>query len=160
LNNHAQALLLLALLFAGLTIEQTVSGQTITYAENAEIPITDVGDSYYGGGGALLCRTDRIYCCGYSYGEQRQGEWFYPNGTRVKIAASGDDFYRNRGTSVVRLNKRNNATQPTGLYCCEVGTITNPNATICVTLSKCVNQSPVTVFIGKENVTALVGELK
>jgi hypothetical protein len=121
---------------AGLTIEQTVDGQTVTYAENAEIPITDVGDST-AGGGSLVCRTDRTDCCtGIGQGEIREGEWLYPDNTTVGTSASGDDIFRNRGTSIVKLNRRNNAIQPTGLYCCVVGSIANPDARICVTLSK------------------------
>jgi hypothetical protein len=127
--------LLIIDIVVGLTIELMVDGQTVTYAQYAEIPITDVGN---GTARALLCKTDRTDCCGTGLGETRAGEWFYPDGTKVRTSGSGDDFYRNRGTSVVRLSRRNNATQPTGFYCCEVGTVVDSNSTICINLSKCV----------------------
>ena len=104
----------------------------MTYANNAAIAITEVGE----GDNAVLCRTDLTTCCTNNGGETRQGHWIYPNGTLVDNNDSGDDIYRNRGTMVVRLNRRNSATTPTGQYCCEVPTMANPssNATICIIL--------------------------
>jgi hypothetical protein len=134
LLEYVLSLMLMCDIVAGLTIEQIISGQTVTYAENAEISIRDVGDS--DSGGSLLCKTDRTDCCGIGPGETRRGEWFYPDGTMVGTSGTGDDFYRDRGASVVRLHRRNNAAQPTGRYCCEVGSVANANARICITLSK------------------------
>ena len=113
---------------AGLTIE--LNG--VSYANNSEIAITEVGE-----GDAVLCRTDRTDCCAptENNGRMRQGEWRYPNNTLVRNSGSGDDFYRTRGNMVVALNRRNGATQPTGLYGCEVATRADPNARICITLS-------------------------
>lgn len=97
-----------------------------TVASNAEVVITDVGED----GDALLCGTNAMDCCDVADGIRR-GEWLFPNNTQVGTVGGVGDFYRNRGTAVVRLNRRNNAIQPTGLYCCEIDT-----ARICVTLSK------------------------
>jgi hypothetical protein len=102
------------------------------YVENAQIPISQIAVSDETSSGALLCRTDRTDCCR----ETREGEWLYPDNTTVRILGSGDDFYRNRGTSVVRLNRRNNTMQPIGLYCCVVDSVVDNNATICVNLSE------------------------
>ena len=66
--------------------------------------------------GALLCYTNNVECCESS----RKGEWYFPNGTTVGTSVDGGDFYRNRGPSVVRLNRRNNAMMPTGVFCCEI----------------------------------------
>ena len=108
-----------------------------TYPANFQISLTDVGESTAAiTGSELLCRTYRTDCCSDGHGETRQGEWLYPNGTQVRTSASDDDFYRNRGTGVVILNRRNDATGPTGLYCCEVASVTDPNARICINLSK------------------------
>ena len=110
-------------------------GQVQNYAANSLIPITDVGDAGVTGEAALLCRTDKPGCCSGT----REGEWLYPNGTAVRTNAKGpsDPFYRNRGTNVVRLNRRNGATGPTGLYCCEVASVAVPDgAMICINLSK------------------------
>ena len=98
---------------------------------NADIFITDIGDVYYAGG-ALLCRTDRTDCCNI----MRAGEWIYPNGTHVRTYGDGqnDPFYRNRGNSTVRLNRRYGATGPTGFYCCEVPSVVDLNARICINI--------------------------
>jgi hypothetical protein len=103
------------------------------YVENAQIPITEIAMT---SSGALLCRTDRTDCCGVERGEAREGEWFYPDGTQVLTLTSGQNFSRSRRTSVVRLNRKENAMQPTGRYCCEVGTVVDTDAMICVNLSE------------------------
>ena len=103
-----------------------MNGQT--YANSTAISIAEVGE----GANAVLCRTDLTTCCR----EQKQGNWTYPNGTVVNNNGSGDDIYRDRRDMVVRLHRRNNATTPTGQYCCEVPTMDNPSSIICITLSK------------------------
>ena len=69
------------------------------------------------GGLALLCLTDKQDCCDRP--NPRFGEWYFPNGIRVGIKNAGD-IYRNRGLSVVRLNRRNNASLPSGVFQCEI----------------------------------------
>ena len=109
----------------------------MTYSTGSQIPITDVGESTPTTHcGALVCRTDRTDCCSADPGEIKQGEWTYPNGSLVDNKGSGDDIYRTRGASTVLLNRRNGATGPTGLYCCKVASAADPNATICINLSK------------------------
>lgn len=104
------------------------------YGNNSVVSITEVGKNE----NALLCLTDKINCCGYYdlIPILRSGEWFYPNGSTVGIFAHGMDFYRSRKTLQIRLNRRNSATHPTGLYCCEVASADDPNARICIHLSK------------------------
>ena len=109
-----------------------------TYPADSQISITDVGESTpTTHGGALVCRTDRTDCCRNDpfAGETRQGNWIYPSGDLVDNIVSGDAIYRTRGTSTVLLNRRNGATGPTGLYCCEVASVDDPNARICIDLS-------------------------
>ena len=115
-------------LVTGLSIEF----MGVTYANNSAIDINEVGEEE----NAVLCRTDLTTCCGNTGGETRQGHWRYPDGTLVDNNASGDDIYRDRGTMVVGLHRRNSATTPTGQYCCEVPTMANPssNAKICIIL--------------------------
>ena len=74
-----------------------------------------------------------MQCChgNETGGKGALGEWHYPDGTNVGIKDSGDDIYRNRGLSVVRLNRRNNAISPTGLYCCEVPDASNTMQRVC-----------------------------
>ena len=110
-----------------------------TYPAGSQIPITDVGEStLLASGDALVCRTDRSDCCRAHpmAGESRYGDWIYPNGVLVNNSRSGDDIYRTRGASTVLLNRRNDATGPTGLYCCEAATIAASNVSTCINLSK------------------------
>ena len=100
----------------------------VTYANNSAIAITEVGKD----DDAVLCMTDLTPCCRTS----QKGNWRYPDGTLVDNNLSGDGIYRNRGTMVVRLHRRNSATTPTGQYCCEVPTMANPssNEALCIIL--------------------------
>ena len=101
-----------------------------TYSGDIAISINEVGEA---DSEAVLCRTDLTTCCGVS----EQGLWIYPNGsTKVGNEHSGDGIFRSRGDMVVRLHRRNNTATPTGQYCCEVATVDNPDARICITLSK------------------------
>ena len=79
--------------------------------------LEDIGDS----DAALLCTTDLVACC-YYYPD-RFGDWFFPNGTVVPNSVINDqslqwDFYRNRGPSVVRMNRRRGGVN--GIYHCEI----------------------------------------
>ena len=75
---------------------------------------------------ALLCITDLQECCGNPW--PRHGEWYFPNNERVLTEGSNNaNFYRNRDDSVVRLNRRNNATMPVREYCCELPNAENDN---------------------------------
>ena len=106
----------------------------VPYASNSEIAITEVGE----GDNALQCRTDLTTCCRNMPPEVRLGEWQYPNNSRVRYTGGTDDIARDRGNMSVSLHRRNDTTEPTGLYCCEVPTAADPNttATICITLSE------------------------
>ena len=63
---------------------------------------------------ALLCLTNATDCCS---GSNRMGEWIFPNGTVVgSLTDNGDNvvndfFARNRGQSVLRLNRYNNPSE-------------------------------------------------
>ena len=87
----------------------------VQYHDNNIIDIFDVEENNL----ALTCQTDLRPCCRSS--GFRAGEWYYPDGTVVPVEGTGSDFYRNRGDDgTVRLNRRNNANHPTGIYHCEV----------------------------------------
>ena len=90
----------------------TLGGINLT--NNSHILITDIGTDE----NALLCVTNNINCCSYVY--YRAGEWFYPNRSSVPNNVAGHDFFRGRGSSVVRLSRRNNVESPTGQYRCDV----------------------------------------
>jgi hypothetical protein len=69
-------------------------------ANNSYVDVNDIGE----GDDALLCQTNKPDCC-HEIGN-RAGEWYFPNGSRVRLWVYGDDFYRDRGAGVVRLNRR------------------------------------------------------
>ena len=78
--------------------------------------LEDIGES----DAALLCLTDNRMCCGRSQspGGGILGDWYYPNGTGVANIGQQWEFYRNRGPSVVRLNKRRGGVN--GIYHCKI----------------------------------------
>ena len=81
------------------------------YGNNSIVTLNDIAEN----DGALLCYTNSVDCC-----KNTQSEWYFPNGTTVGTSDAGSDLYRNRGPSVVRLNRRNNAMMPTGVFHCEI----------------------------------------
>ena len=92
-----------------------------TYQNNSLVNLEDIGE----GDDALLCVTDLTACCAraQSPGMAVLGDWYYPNGTGVanSIVVQPDqrwDFYRNRGPSVVRMNRRRGGV--TGIYGCVI----------------------------------------
>ena len=82
------------------------------YMNGSSLSLSSIGE----GDSALLCVTDGV-CCNPP---NRAGEFYYPNGDKVRTDGSGDDFYRNRGGGMIRLNRRNGASSPTGNYTCEI----------------------------------------
>ena len=86
----------------------------VQYPNGSIINIREIGEN----DSALICQTNRRPCCHSPY---RAGEWYFPNGSNLTNDVSGRDLYRNRGNGgKVRLNRRNNAFFPTGIYHCEV----------------------------------------
>lgn len=99
-------------------------------ASEGSISLTDLGE---GENRALLCVTDNRDCCNNATGTQ--GRWNFPNDSAISSTrAAGGDLYISRGEGVVRLNRRNNATIPTGRYCCEVPNFSSIMTTTCVSL--------------------------
>ena len=82
--------------------------------------LEDIGES----DAALLCKTDLVACCrSYDTGSGPLGYWFFPNGTEVpnfiiNVQGLMWDFYRNRGPSVVRMNRRRGGVN--GIYRCKI----------------------------------------
>ena len=102
-----------------------LNGQFI--ANNSDVLITDIGEHSH----ALICMTDNVTCC-----RNRRGEWLSPDGSFVGTNRSGSDLYRNRGPQRVFLQRRNDAMGPLGSYCCDVDTVANPDAIICINISE------------------------
>ena len=94
-------------------------GDTILITDIGSITTNDTSNP----GSSLVCNTTNvnIQCCrgvDDPNGGGR-GEWYLPNGTRI-LNTPDANFYRTRHTQQVRLNRRNNAISPTGVFICEV----------------------------------------
>ena len=110
-----------------------------TFSNNSVVSITDIGD----GEDALLCHTDNTQCCRVRDNLPDRvafGLWFFPNGDEV--GNDDGDFFRNRGESIVRLNRRNNAHSPTGRYRCEIPDASSEEQTLYVDVGELVQHKP------------------
>ena len=99
-------------LFSYAALRFTLGGRT--YLDGDSVSITDIGE---GDDAALLCVTDSTDCCGSPH---FVGEFYYPDGNRVSVRASGDSLYRNRGDGFIRLNRKNGALSPLGTFRCDI----------------------------------------
>ena len=77
--------------------------------------LSDIGE----GSNALFCLTNRTQCCTTEAGLNRGG-WRFPNTTSVTLDDTSLNFYRIRGYSSVRLNRRSDAVAPTGIFTCRI----------------------------------------
>ena len=98
------------------------------YLPGDTLMITDIGSSTYAArfadpGSSLVCISSNVntQCCRSRDGGN-VGEWFFPNGAMVprNSRSPGSDFTRNGFTQQVRLNRRNNAVAPFGVYTCRI----------------------------------------
>jgi hypothetical protein len=102
------------------------------YDNNSEVSILSIGE----GDNALLCKTDKQDCCGAL--PNRFGEFYYPQGVRVPINSVGEGFYRNRGEQLIRLNRREDTSSPTGRYYCELLDANGENQKIFINITQLV----------------------
>ena len=118
--------LLYNIMLLSTAIALQLSGQR--YDSHSLVILTDIGE---GDTAALLCLTDREMCCRGSDGGAG-GDWYYPDGGLVPFAFGGTSIYQTRGASRVRLNRRNDAQSPTGVYRCDVLDASGTNQSIYV----------------------------
>ena len=87
-------------------------------------------------------------------------EWYHPDGTKIPPNTPDTDFYRTRYTQQVRLNHRNNAMSPIGVFTCEVpndGDSTMPH-TATITIGECNSLYDRTSIMAiSEPVAAIIG---
>ena len=109
------------------------------------ILITDIGsentDDRRDPGSSLVCNTTNvnINCCRSADNPNggHRGEWYLPNGTRL-LNTPDTNFYRTRYNQQVRLNNRNNAMSPTGVFTCVVPNEDNTiNLTATIKIGEC-----------------------
>ena len=95
-------------------------------------------------GNGLLCLTNNTACCHGGF-QNLNGDWYYPNGIRVgsfserNINTAVTFFFRNRGESVVRLNRRGIPPER-GKFYCELINSNGVNQTISVNICEYYNQ--------------------
>ena len=92
-----------------------------TYQNNSLVTLEDIGDS---NDDALLCMTEYSTCCK----QPALGNWFFPNGTRVRSSGNNWDFHRTRGDMAVVLHRRRGGVD--GVYSCVVPDALNVTQTI------------------------------
>ena len=85
-----------------------------TYQNNSIVTLEDIGE----GDDALFCVTDQITCCQHTDAGSVIGNWFFPNGTRVRSQEMQWGFHRARRWSVVVLQRRRGGVN--GIYHCEI----------------------------------------
>ena len=73
--------------------------------------LEDIGE----GDEALLCVTNRTNSCP---NQSFEGNWFFPNGSRVFSRDASADFYRTRSQMMIRLHRRRGGVN--GVYHCEI----------------------------------------
>ena len=94
------------------------------YLPGDTILITDIGTENTSDmndpGSSLVCNTTNVNtnCCRDVDGGSK-GEWLDPDGTMI-LNSTSDDFYRTRYTHQIRLNRRNDAISPTGVFTCVI----------------------------------------
>lgn len=101
------------------------------YPNGSTVYIDDIGED----SNALLCHTSRPDCCS-SIGS-RYGEFYYPDGTTVGIMSKNEPMYRNRGSQLIRLNRRSDSssTPPMGWYRCEIPSVSGEQQSISINIT-------------------------
>ena len=96
--------------------------------------VDDIGE----GDDALLCSTNKTDCCTNKMGQKRAGKWYFPCTQDMEVGTLGDParnnaFYRDRGSNVVRLNRRGSPSER-GCFRCELLDANNVTQMVFVTV--------------------------
>ena len=121
---------LLSLLWSLVEVHCQQTFPYVTFMENTVpnhgyVDLGQVGDDGSGSDN-VQCHTDLSTCCSGTQGGHR-GDWYFPNGTRLPLAAPNVGFYDNRVAQRVDLRRRNNANSPVGIYHCGIHTSADPS---------------------------------
>ena len=90
-----------------------------TYQNNSIVTLEDISE----GDGALDCKTSQT-----TRYKPRQGNWFFPNETRVPSGGPMWYFYRTRSDMAVSMHRRRSGVD--GIYHCVIPDSTNVTQTI------------------------------
>ena len=113
------------------------------YLPGDTILITDIGSENTNDrsdpGSSLVCVTTIVntQCCRHADGGG-EGDWLDPDGTMI-LNNTTDNFYTTHYTHQIRLNRRNDAMSPTGVFTCVIpNDEDNPtNHTATITIGEC-----------------------
>ena len=83
------------------------------------VELTAVGKSHLDGRDGVQCHTDLKTCCNCTQGIGR-GDWFFPNGTRLKFIDNNCGIFEARHAQQVNLHRCNN--NISGIYRCTIET--------------------------------------
>ena len=78
----------------------------------------------------VKCHTDLMTCCNSS--NIHQGDWYFPNGERVKLKEDGVNIYKKCGNKQVSILHKNDAIIPSGIFRCDIPTSNTENDSLVV----------------------------
>ena len=123
-NKLSVSSLLLLLLF----LVEVHSQQTFPYvsfgsmgpalANNSYVDLSLVG-SAGDNRDSVVCHTDLSTCCSGGQGIHR-GNWSFPDGTVLPFTGNSVPIGLGRGARVAIIRRTNDATEPTGIYRCDI----------------------------------------
>ena len=85
------------------------------YRNNSIITFHEIGEEIR----SMFCVTNNTKCCRRGDTDTKNnalGNWYFPDESDVKIG--NNNIYKNRGLSVVRLHRKQNISDPSGIYRC------------------------------------------
>ena len=100
-----------------------VSFMGVNLPNHAYVDLTTVDEDIGDPGDTVRCHSDLITCCSPDEGNHR-GSWFFPDGDILQFTSSSDDIVMDREPQEVHIRRRNNAMSPSGIYRCDIETIT------------------------------------
>ena len=109
--------LLVLCLLCGLEVDSQTF-PSLSFGNDIVIPNHDYVDLGLMGtsfANSVQCHTDLSSCCT----SQHHGQWYFPDG---QFVSSDTDIHEVQKSMRVDLRRRNNATSPSGIYCCEIPT--------------------------------------
>ena len=97
------------------------------YANGSMIQASEIGNSEE----CLRCITDKADCCR----SNRAGQYFYPDGSQIRIQGAGDPLYRGRGEQHICLHRRGTDSIPFGTYRCNIPDSNDEDQNLFITIN-------------------------
>ncbi len=92
----------------------------MAYSNNSIVDLSDIGLD----DNSLVCYTDLMTCCRNEDNPNgtAMGNWLFPNGSAAisKGMSNGYMFSRNRNTKALHLHRGINASEPIGIFKCDI----------------------------------------